>query len=199
MSMSSAHRPTVGIRLRPIDATLVGIVLLFTSGPAGCAGDAAVSDDSVATAVVSPAAVGPRTLVPEPLVEALAEALDDERHAIAFYEAVMATYGVRRPFANIVNAERRHEQALLAQYRRLGLEVPPNRRRADEIEVPSSFREACRLSAEAEVRNVAIYDRIIAVAADPTSGDPEVARVFERLRWASQERHLPAFRRCSGG
>jgi len=144
------------------------------------------------TAMASPAVVSPE------LEDALAEALDDERHAIAFYEAVMARYGRRRPFSNIVNAERRHANALLAQYRRLGLTVPADRWMEATIEVPDSFRAACAASVDAEVRNVAIYDRLLAVARDPDLGDPAVLNVFERLRWASQERHLPAFKRCSG-
>ncbi len=138
------------------------------------------------------------TAVSPELRSALDEALDDERHAIAFYEAVMGRYGRRRPFANIVNAERRHADALLAQYQRLGLDVPADRWAHTTIEVPASFRDACAASADAEVRNVAIYDRLLAVARDPDLGDPAVLNVFERLRWASQERHLPAFKRCSG-
>lgn len=161
---------------------------------AGC--DTPGRHDAVSVTPIS--TVDVPSVSPE-LAAALAEALDDERHAIAFYDAVMAEHGTRRPFSNIVQAERRHANAVLAQYERLGLEVPADCWRDAEIEVPATFRDACRASAEAEVRNVAIYDRIIAVATDPTLGDPEVARVFERLRWASQERHLPAFRRCSGG
>ena len=148
--------------------------------------------------IAAPSAVAVDSAASPELEAALAEALDDERHAIAFYEAVMAQYGLRRPFSNIVNAERRHANALLAQYQRLGLSVPADRWAEATIEVPESFQAACASSAEAEVRNVAIYDRLLAVARDPDLGDPAVLNVFERLRWASQERHLPAFKRCSG-
>lgn len=165
--------------------------LVVSGGLSGC--DAPGRQDGM---VVEPA---PAAAVSSELAAALAEALDDERHAIAFYEAVMARHGTRRPFSNIVHAERRHAAAVLAQYERFGLDVPEDRWRDTAIEVPATFRESCRASVEAEIRNVAIYDRIIAVATDPATGDPEVAKVFERLRWASQERHLPAFRRCSGG
>jgi hypothetical protein len=37
---------------------------------------------------------------------------------------------------------------------------------------------------------VALYDRLM-----KTVKEPDLLEVFERLRWASQERHLPAFRR----
>ena len=125
---------------------------------------------------------------------ALDRAIDDERHAIAFYTAVMAKHGERRPFSNIINAERRHEAALLQQYERLELEVPDNRWTDHAFEVQDSFVEVCDASAVAEVRNGQIYDTLIAECEDPA-----VRQVFERLRWASVERHLPAFRRHGSG
>jgi rubrerythrin len=125
---------------------------------------------------------------------ALERALDDERHAIAFYEAVMARFGERSPFSNIVHAERRHAEALLRQYARLGLEPPADRWQSRSIQVPDSFAEACDLAEIAEIRNVAMYDGLIATISDAT-----VRTVFEQLRAASQERHLPAFRRHGNG
>jgi rubrerythrin len=126
--------------------------------------------------------------------QALDRAIDDERHAIAFYTAVMAKHGERRPFSNIINAERRHEAALLEQYERLGLDVPANRWADHAFEVHDSFAELCDASAVAEVRNGQIYDELIAECEDPV-----VRGVFERLRWASVERHLRAFRRHGSG
>lgn len=125
---------------------------------------------------------------------ALDRAIDDERHAIAFYTAVMATHGERRPFSNIINAERRHEAALLEQYERLELEVPDNRWAEHTFEVQDSFAEVCDASAVAEVRNGQIYDALIAECEDPA-----VRQVFERLRWASVKRHLHALRRHGSG
>jgi rubrerythrin len=126
--------------------------------------------------------------------EALDRAIDDERHAMAFYTAVMAKHGDRRPFSKIVNAERRHEAALLEQYKRLGLKLPANRWADHTFEVHDSFAEVCDASAVAEVRNGYIYDDLIAECEDPV-----VREVFERLRWASVERHLRAFRRHGSG
>jgi rubrerythrin len=126
--------------------------------------------------------------------KALDRAIDDERHAIAFYTAVMAKHGERRPFLNIINAERRHEAALLRQYERLELEVPDSRWADHAFEMQGSFAEVCDASAVEEVRNGQIYDALIAECEDPA-----VRRVFERLRWASVERHLPAFRRHGSG
>lgn len=130
----------------------------------------------------------------DPLREALDTAIDDERHAIAFYTAVMEKHGERRPFSNIIIAERRHESALLEEYKRLGLDVPDNRWAEHEFEVSDSFAEVCDASAVAEIRNGQIYDALIADCEEPM-----VREVFERLRWASVERHLRAFRRHGSG
>jgi len=177
---------------------LLAVAASLSLATTGCRTGSDTTDEMAAASAPAPAAMAAASVVSPELEDALAEALDDERHAIAFYEAVMARYGRRRPFSNIVNAERRHANALLAQYRRLGLTVPADRWAEATIEVPDSFRAACAASVDAEVRNVAIYDRLLAVARDPDLGDPAVLNVFERLRWASQERHLPAFKRCSG-
>lgn len=128
------------------------------------------------------------------LQSALSIALDDERKAKWFYRAVIAKFGDRNPFANIVNAEARHESALLAQFDRLDLPVPEDRWESYEYQVPSTFQETCDLAVVAEIENVAVYDRI-----ESMTSDEEVLAVFARLRWASQERHLRAFTRHSSG
>jgi rubrerythrin len=125
---------------------------------------------------------------------ALDTALNDERKAKAFYKAVMSKFGERRPFSNIVHAEQRHENALLAQYERLNLPVPEDRWETHTFEVPDSFQETADASIVAEIENVAIYDRI-----DSMVTDEQVLAVFKNLRWASQERHLRAFTRHGSG
>ena len=128
------------------------------------------------------------------LRKALDTAIDDERHAIAFYAAVMKTHGERRPFANIIHAERRHEAALLRQYTRLGLTPPTDRWQDHTFEVPKTFVDACDASAVAEVRNVKMYDDLT-----ESVTDEQVLAVFDSLRGASAEKHLPAFRRHGNG
>ena len=95
------------------------------------------------------------------LKAALDRAIDDERHAIAFYRAVLEKHGQRRPFSNIINAERRHEAALLAQYARLGYEVPADRWADHEFAIADRFADLCDASVVAEVRNGRIYDELI--------------------------------------
>lgn len=127
---------------------------------------------------------------------ALERALDDERHAIAFYEAILDRFGERRPFSNIVHAERRHADALIRQFGRLGLAIPADRHSSKDatFNVPATFAEACDAAEIAEVRNVAMYDQLL-----ESISDDAVREVFLQLRRASQERHLPAFRRHSNG
>jgi rubrerythrin len=126
-----------------------------------------------------------------PLRLALEEVLDDEYRARATYRAVVDRYGPVRPFSAIVEAEDRHVRALLPLFERHGFPIPedpwPGR-----VEVAASLQDACAAGVAAEIENAAMFDRLRPLVAD----HPDVARVFERLREASAERHLPAFRRC---
>jgi hypothetical protein len=126
--------------------------------------------------------------------EVLAKALDDERRAIAFYEAVIERFGDRTPFSNIVHAERRHAAALLEQYARLEIDPPPDRWQTHKFSVPPTFQEACDMAEISEIKNAAMYDDLIASVQDES-----IRQVFRQRRNASQERHLQAFRRHSNG
>lgn len=125
-----------------------------------------------------------------PLHQALREALDDEYKARATYRAVIDAFGAVPPFANIIQSEERHIDALLRLLASRGLPAMPDPYRAG-LPAPQSIEEACRLGVDAEIENVALYDRLLAAVA----GDEIAMNVFRSLQWASQERHLPAFRR----
>ncbi|MGH0029864.1 MAG: ferritin-like domain-containing protein [Myxococcota bacterium] len=125
------------------------------------------------------------------LREALLAALDDEYHARASYRAVLAAYGDVRPFANIVESEERHIQALTRLFERHGVEVPPDPWPA-RVSAPDSFEAACRAALEGERENAALYERLMRAA----EGHADVQRTFRRLLSASQENHLPAFERA---
>lgn len=124
-------------------------------------------------------------------LEGLLAALDDEYKARATYAQVLADFGAVRPFANIVEAEQRHIEALVRLFDRYGLDVPidpwPGR-------VPryASLNEACRAGVDAEIDNAALYDRLLA-----GTDRSDVLDTYRSLQRASQENHLPAFRRCS--
>lgn len=136
-----------------------------------------------------------------PDFQALCEALDDEYKARATYRAVIGRFGPVMPFANIVHSEQRHIDALLGLFAARGWQAPADRWNG-RVEPPASVKDACRAGVEAERDNVALYDRITAMTTAP-----DILAVFDALRSASAERHLPAFLRhlegrgcgCGGG
>jgi rubrerythrin len=130
----------------------------------------------------------------EPTREALLRALDDERHAKAIYQTVLNRHGEVKPFSNIRSAEERHESHLLDLFEEYEMDPPVDPWPQQEIEIPETLSEACAQAVEAEKANIAMYDELL-----ESVENPEVRDIFERLRNASEERHLPAFDRCGGG
>jgi len=121
---------------------------------------------------------------------ALREALIDEYKARATYRKVIATFGQLRPFVNIVEAEERHAALLLSVFDSCGV-APPQDPWTNKIEAPASITAACKAAIEFEQANVAMYDRLLESVTEPVVRD-----AFQRLRAASRDHHLPAFRRC---
>lgn len=122
---------------------------------------------------------------------ALHEALNDEYHAWATYDQVIQDFGLVRPFSNIRNAEARHIGALLHLFERYGAAPPPNPW-PGKVERYPSLCDACTAAVEAEIANATLYERLLA-----STERSDILIVFRNLRDASQERHLPAFRRCA--
>lgn len=119
-------------------------------------------------------------------------ALDDEYKARATYARVIEDFGPVRPFVNIVEAEGRHVAAILRLFHRYGLPVPEDPW-PGAVPRYGSPAEACRAGVDAEIENGALYDRLLA-----GTTRPDVLEVYRNLQRASQEHHLPAFRRCVG-
>lgn len=128
------------------------------------------------------------------LHQALRDALDDEYKARATYRAVIDAFGPVLPFANIIQSEQRHIDLLLGLFAQRGLE-PFDDPYAMGLPAPASLEEAYQTGVQAEVENVALYDRLM----NASEGDEAVQWAFRALRRASQECHLPAFRRHLGG
>ena len=112
---------------------------------------------------------------------------DGEFAAAASYQAVLDEFGQVEPYATILNAETRHADALVRQLERLGEEVPENPY-IGQIPAPTDLQSAAEAWAEGEVANVELYDFLIA-----QTDDPQLIKVFENLRAASADSHLPAF------
>jgi len=130
--------------------------------------------------------------LPEGARAAIERALAEERRAEADYRALLASSGDAPPLRHIARAEARHafelERLLLAH----GATVPASPTPPSAAATAATRREACVEGASSERRNVALYDELLAT---PLPGD--VRCVFERLRSASANRHLPAFERCA--
>jgi len=123
--------------------------------------------------------------------QALEDALDDEYKAHTTYDQVIHDLGPVRPFVNIVDAETRHVSALLSLFEKYGIAAPPNRW-PGKVSRFSSVHEACAAAVQGEIENVALYDRVL-----KTTRRPDILSVYQALRSASLDRHLPAFQRCA--
>jgi rubrerythrin len=127
---------------------------------------------------------------------ALGSALQDERHAEAFYTAVLTKFGEVRPFSNIIEAERRHQAMLIELYNTYGIAVPENGYANGNLkapEAPATLIDACKSGVEAEIANRDLYNAQLLPA---VKAYPDITQVMQRLRDASEENHLPAFQRC---
>jgi hypothetical protein len=98
--------------------------------------------------------------------------------------------GAVSPFNNIVEAERRHIEALADIFDRCELPQPHNTWQ-EPAPGYDSLAEACADGVAGEIDNGEMYERLLAVTTQR-----DIIQVFENLQRASRQNHLPAFRRC---
>jgi hypothetical protein len=122
--------------------------------------------------------------------QAMIEAINDEYHARAFYNAVMEKFGGIRPFSNIVQGEARHAERLSQLFNQYGLPIPEDSF-AGKVEAPDTLQEACQMGVEAEIANVQMYDNFLDFVQEQ-----DLRVVFARLREVSETKHKVAFERC---
>jgi len=120
---------------------------------------------------------------------ALDVAIQDEYKSRATYNKILETFGDVRPFSNIVHAEGRHVEMLAQLHERYGLPVPEDAW-ADKVPEYETLLEAAEASVQGEMENGALYDTLMAEVTNP-----ELRAVFNALRFATMEHHLPAFQR----
>jgi len=191
---------------RKIAAPLApSLMVLATLSLAACGSDTMATPTPVASTSPTPTTTPTPTPTPTPTatatstpvlantISALNTALDDERKAVATYEAIIAKLGPVAPFVNIVDAERRHVEMLLPLYTVRGLDIPDdiwagNGTSADTVQ------ENCALGVIGEIDNIAMYDNLIASL---TSDDQDIIDAFVVLQAASRDNHLPAFQACA--
>jgi len=124
-------------------------------------------------------------------IRALNEALDDEYRSWATYDQVIADFGDLPPFSNIRAAEANHIEALCVLFARYGLAVPKNSW-PGRVARYASLQAACEAATTEEIANSDMYERLLGA-----TQRPDIRAVFRNLQEASQQRHLPAFRRCA--
>jgi len=119
----------------------------------------------------------------------LTYAIQDEYLARAEYKAIIALYGVDRPFTNIMKAEGTHVEHLLPLFAAYKVPVPADTA-AGHVVLPGTLEEIYQVGVTAEIHNIAMYEAFL-----KQEGLPEdVKDVFEALKKAS-ESHLAAFQR----
>jgi len=123
-------------------------------------------------------------------IEALNLALNDEYHALAVYQSVMATFGEVEPFVEIAVSKQRHIDALINQFNKHGLFIPENPW-IGNVPTYDSLQQVCQAGVEAEIANAGLYDQLFSM-----TDDPRLTRVFTNLSSASLNSHLPQFEAC---
>ena len=123
----------------------------------------------------------------------LTYAIQDEYLARAEYTAIMAKFGQSAPYANIKKAEDQHIAWLKDIFASLKLAAPGDDAGA-YIQAPSTLRDAAQAGVQAEIDNIAMYERFLSQAVLRDLRYGAVADLFARLRNASRN-HLAAFQR----
>jgi rubrerythrin len=128
----------------------------------------------------------------EPVLhQVLRIAVYDEYHAYEAYRKIIDTFGVGRPFTNIMEAEVRHYSMLIPLLEKYGVPVPIDNWYA-KLELPSTILECCEVGVAAEIENIRMYDDLLQYVGDY----PDVQDVLYKVQAASYNNHLPAFRKC---
>lgn len=120
------------------------------------------------------------------LSEMLTYAIEDEYMAYAGYDTIINTFGVQRPFTNIIKAESTHISELEPLFEEYGINLPENSA-AEYVMVPDTLLDAFKAGVEAELGNIAMYETFLA-----QNLPDDVRLVFTELMNAS-ENHLAAF------
>ncbi len=122
---------------------------------------------------------------------ALNEAIQDEYKAMLFYQKTIDKFGQVMPYVNIVNAEIKHQESLAKLFQNYGLAVPTSQWKDSEITTFSSVQASCANCYQAEIDNIALYDKYLSLDLPD-----DVRKVFENNRAASLNKHLLAFANC---
>lgn len=168
-------------------AVVVAVALVGAPLAACGSGDEAQPTGSASTPTIRPTAPSGA------LATVLRRAAEEEQHAVATYEEVLATLGQVQPFLAIAKSEKRHLGALRTVAATHDVDLSGTTAAATPS--PPTLAAACAMGVAAEKADVALYDELL----PQVQAYPDVVRVFTNLRAASKDSHLPAFTRCQPG
>jgi hypothetical protein len=120
-------------------------------------------------------------------------AVEDEYLARAEYNAIMDTYGTIRPFSSIEKAEENHINIIKKIYSQRNIAIPPDEGAGHAV-TPPTLRSAFETGIQAEIDNIAMYERFLNENELDKKENEDVKNLFQNLKQAS-ENHLRAFRR----
>ena len=126
-------------------------------------------------------------------IEGLLLALNDEYLAWSIYDQVNKDFDNPRPFINIQKAEARHRDRLKSLFEKYKMPIPENKWIGNAPKY-KSVAEACKSGVDAEIANRDLYTRLF-----KTTERDDILGIYKDLQRASDENHLPAFKRCGGG
>ena len=118
----------------------------------------------------------------------LTYAAQDEYLARGEYLAIIDLFGARTPYTNIVRSEEMHLAYLEEVYRSYGLDFPADTS-AEHLMIPADLLEAARTGVQAEIDNIAMYQKFLSYDLPENVED-----VFTALMRGS-ESHLLAFQK----
>ncbi len=114
-------------------------------------------------------------------------AIQDEYLARTEYAYIIKTFETGRPFTNIIRSEKMHIKMLKPLFEKYGYDIPLDTS-ADHIPFPVTLRSAFETGVQAEIDNIAMYEKFLKMEI-PT----DIKDTFVRLKNASQN-HLRAFK-----
>jgi hypothetical protein len=118
-------------------------------------------------------------------------AAQDEYLARAEYVAIMAKFGVDRPFNNIMKSEETHLELLRAAFTAYSFDFPPDEAKKF-LHIPATLKEAFEIGVKAEIDNIAMYEKFLATDLIKDPKNLYLKNLFTNLRNASQN-HLRTF------
>ena len=116
-------------------------------------------------------------------------AIQDEYLAQAEYRYIIEKFGNKRPFSNIIKAEKKHIEMLIPIFNTHNISVPQDIAANHLIET-RSMKDALKAGVQAEIENIGMYQLFLK---QELPGD--VRDLFKRLMKASQS-HLRAFNKA---